>query len=84
MLFSFCGLGKKPQQERTKGSDKLFGKLKRLPSKSPMISGFPKDNSGLEGYQPDTQTDKDSKYELVRVVGLEPEKLFGQLDKYKV
>lgn len=49
-----------------------------------MISGFPKDNSGLEGYQPDTQTDKDSKYELVRVVGLEPEKLFGQLDKYKV
>lgn len=72
--------------------ERIFGKVKRLPSKAPILQEFPKEHMiGLDGQSevdklptPSQNSQKQNTQELVRVVGLEPEKLFGQLDKYKV
>jgi|688.fasta_scaffold962344_1 hypothetical protein len=51
--------------------DKLFGRIKKVPAKSVVQSV---QNEG----------EITNRFDLIKVIGLEPEKLFGKLSKYKV
>jgi len=77
ILFDFCGAAqqtfaeKKRADKYRKGEERLFGRIKRLP----VASVIP---PAAEEAEPKEQ------FELIKVIGLEPEKLFGTLSKYKV
>jgi len=60
--------------------DKIFGRIKKLPVKSTLFAGFCKETAPGGDGQP---IEADS-FELVKVIGLEPEKVFKSLDKYVV
>ena len=57
----------------------MFGRYRKLPGKSTLIQGFPKE-SPIEGKIFPSQ----STPEVVKVIGLEPEQLFETLTKYKI
>jgi hypothetical protein len=85
LLFDFCGVNKTNIKERRladrhkKGADRLFGRLKKIPN--PNAKFYPKEVSAKDNT---TILGASKNYDLVKVIGLEPEKLFGKLNKYKV
>lgn len=91
ILFDYCGIntansgdvmgnGNFANQKRI---EKLFGKIRKLPRKSCLLENFEE-----ELYDPkkDNQNEKSNKrsHELVKVIGLEPDKLFEKIPKYKI
>ena len=65
----------------------LLGNIKKVPLKSSILSSYYEQGATDQAKKNDsslTQQAKKRNHELVKVIGLEPEKLFASLDKYKV
>ena len=80
VLFNYCNV--KLQNEYSKhkkGIDKLFGNIKKLPLKASLLQSYNDqgENKGSFMTNENSLTNKSRKrnQELVKVVGLEPEKL---------
>lgn len=62
---------KRKSDRHKKGEEKLFGKVKKIPVIPPFQA-------------PGEEIEPKESFELIKVIGLEPEKLFTRVDKYKV
>lgn len=88
-LFNFCGIDSREESlMRQKPLRKeLLGNIKKVPLKSSILSSYYEQGATDQAKKNDsslTQQAKKRNHELVKVIGLEPEKLFASLDKYKV
>ena len=65
--------------------ERLFSKIRKMPRKSCLLSNF-EELMPVPNQNTDQQKAKElkSNQELVKVVGLEPEKLFEKIPKYKI
>ena len=87
VLFDYCGVNLTDQAKDSfshqKRIERLFGKIRRLPKKSALMQNF--DEKFFEMGDEESKIAKEPKHqELVKVVGLEPEKLFEKIPKYKI
>lgn len=91
VLFDYCGvnltgqLGEDVSEDsfsHQKRIERIFGKIRKLPRKSCLLANFD------DQYFKKQTTKKDGKVkesqELVKVIGLEPDKLFDQIPKYRI
>lgn len=62
----------------------LLGNIKKVPLKSTLLSSFLEQDKKLAGENLLNVEAKKKNHELVKPIGLEPEKLSTMLDKYKV
>ena len=90
VLFDYCKVNLNHQNSEDlnthsheKRVERLFGKIRKLPKKSCLLQNF---DEKFFNPSEEVKTDKivKSHQELVKVVGLEPEKLFEKIPKYKV
>lgn len=87
MLFDYCGINLQGLNgadhfSNQKRIERLFGKIRKLPKKSCLLSNF--DENVFDPSDDKDQAKKADHQELVKVIGLEPHKLFEQIPKYKI
>lgn len=78
VLFDYCGINLQGKNgadsfSNQKRIERLFGKIRKLPKKSCLLSNFEENL-----FDPNQEKDpkKSDNQELVKVIGLEPHKLF--------
>ena len=67
--------------------ERMFGKIRRLPKKSCLLANFEDslyENSDEKKDPTQVLEAKKNGQELVKVIGLEPHKLFEKMPKYKI
>ena len=78
VLFDYCGINLQGKNgadsfSNQKRIERLFGKIRKLPKKSCLLSNF---EENLFDLNQEKDPKKSDNQELVKVIGLEPHKLF--------